>query len=114
MGAKGRSSTLCSLHDSRLGRPAGLSRALEGQGQPLLVFDGAIDCLDFLLERLQLASVAGAVAVPDLKTTCPHCVAGMVHVTDSLASSRDQDFPELFKTFDVTAGHCVLLFRHRR
>ncbi|CCV12372.1 hypothetical protein MESS4_430018 [Mesorhizobium sp. STM 4661] len=39
----------------------------------------------------------------------------MVHVTDSFASSRDQDFPELCKTFNVIASHCVLLFRrHRR
>jgi hypothetical protein len=34
----------------------------------------------------------------------------MVHVTDSFASSRDQDFPELSKTFNVIASHCVLLF----
>jgi transposase len=114
-GAKGPYLTLCSLHNSRFSRSAGLSRALEGQGQPLLFFDGAIYCLDFLLERLQLGSVAGAIAVPDLKATCPHCVASMVHVTDSFASSRDQDFPKLFKTFNVIASHCVLLFRrHRR
>ncbi|CAH2402779.1 hypothetical protein MES4922_300047 [Mesorhizobium ventifaucium] len=92
-----------------------MSCTLKDQGQPLLVFDGAIDCLDFLLERLQLGSVTGAVAVPDLKATCPHCVASMVDVTDSFASSRDQDFPEFSKTFNVIAGHCVLLFRrHRR
>ncbi|CCV03629.1 hypothetical protein MESS2_110049 [Mesorhizobium metallidurans STM 2683] len=67
------------------------------------------------MERLQLGSVAGSVAVPDLKATYPHCVASMVHVTDSFASSRDQDFPELSKTFNVIARHCVLLFRrHRR
>ncbi|KQU80036.1 hypothetical protein ASD12_11510 [Mesorhizobium sp. Root102] len=83
--------------------------ALERQGQPLLVFDGAIDCLNFLLERLQLGSVAGAIAFPDLKATCPHCVASMVHVADSFASSRDQDFPKLSKTFNVIASHCVLL-----
>jgi hypothetical protein len=35
----------------------------------------------------------------------------MVHVTDSFASGRDQDFPELSKTFNVIASHCVLLFR---
>ncbi|CAH2401439.1 hypothetical protein MES4922_30096 [Mesorhizobium ventifaucium] len=34
----------------------------------------------------------------------------MVHVTDSFASSRDQDFPELFKTFNVIASHAFSYF----
>jgi hypothetical protein len=87
-----------------------LGLALERQGQPLLVFDGAIDCLNFLLECLQLGSVAGAIAFPDLKATCPHCVASMMHVPDSFASSRDQDFPKLSKTFNVIASHCVFSY----
>jgi hypothetical protein len=87
-----------------------LNRTLENQGQPLLVFDGAIDRLNLLLKRLQLRAVAGAIAVSDLKATCPHRVASVVHISDAFASSRDQDFPELFKTFNVSAGHWVLLF----
>ncbi len=89
-------------HDSWPSRSAGLSRAFESGAQPLLIFDGAIDCLNFLLERLQLGTVAGAFAIPDLKAASPHSVACMVHVTDPFASSCDQDFPELSKTFNVS------------